>query len=73
MVTLGVFGAVWRLRPGAASLVAHILLNSFASPLLQLAKVSTVAQERCETGNTLHTVHAPTVFLRMLKAKCICA
>lgn len=41
MATTGVFGAVWHLRPGAASLVAHILLNSFASPLLQLAKVST--------------------------------
>jgi hypothetical protein len=35
----GTCGSTWRLRPGAASLVAHVLLNSFASPLLQLAKV----------------------------------
>lgn len=30
---------VCRLRPGGASLAAHVLLNSFASPLLELAKV----------------------------------
>jgi hypothetical protein len=64
----GTCGSTWRLRPGAASLVAHVLLNSFASPLLQLAKVRPWS---AMDGTVVASMHA-CQYLRIDCSPCVC-
>ena len=64
----GTCGSTWRLRPGAASLVAHVLLNSFASPLLQLAKVRPWS---AMDGTVIASMHA-CQYLRIDCSPCMC-